>query len=128
VHHAVQPDDRTNVARLDALDTHRLATAGDSATCAIALANVPDWGHCRARLESGVRGVALDADVAVVSVVGDGLTASARALPRFLAVLAELGLAPRSVHAGPLRLAATIDSARLGDAQRALHAAFVTDR
>jgi aspartate kinase len=105
-----------------------VASSGDAATCAIALANVPDWGACRARIESAVRGVALDGDVAIVSVVGDGLTASARALPHFLAVLAELGVASRSVHAGPLRLAATIESARLGDAQRALHAAFVTNR
>jgi aspartate kinase len=57
--------------------------------------------------------------------VGDGLTTSARALPRFLAVLDEAKAAPRAVQAGPLRVAATIEAGRLADAQRALHASFV---
>jgi aspartate kinase len=102
-----------------------LAAAGDAATCAIPLANVPDWGARRAKLEERVRGLALEADGAIVSVVGDGLTTGARALPRFLAALAEVGAAPRAVHAGPLRISATIDAAVLAPAQRALHAAFV---
>ena len=80
------------------------------------------------RLEEKLRGLALESDQAVVSVVGDGLTTGARALPRFLAVLAETGVTARAVHAGPLRIAATIDAARLADVQRALHAAFVADR
>ena len=62
-----------------------------------------------------------------MSVVGDGLT-SARALPRFLAALDAAGAAARGVHAGPLRIAAAIDAARVGDAQRGLHAAFVEGR
>ena len=98
---------------------------GDAASCAIPLANVPDWGHCTARLERDVRGVTLEAGCGVVSVVGSELTTSARALPRFLGTLAEVGATTRAVHAGPLRLAATIESGKLGDAQRALHAAFV---
>jgi len=102
-----------------------VASSGEVATCAIPLANVPDWGHCRARIEERVAGLQLEPDRAVVSVVGDGLTTGARALPRFLAVLAECSVAPRAVHAGPLRIAATLDSASLAAVQRALHAAFV---
>jgi aspartate kinase len=100
------------------------AGAGD-ATCAIPLANVPDWGACRARIEERVHGAVLEDGMAIVSVVGDGLTTAARALPRWLGVLGEAAIRPRSVHAGPLRLSATIDAARLADVQRRLHAAFV---
>ena len=102
-----------------------VAAWGEGATCAIPLANVPDWGHCRARLEEKLPGLSLETGCGVVSVVGNGLTTSAGAVPRFLAMLAETGATTRAVHAGPLRIAATIESARLGDAQRALHGAFV---
>ena len=63
----------------------------------------------------------------MVSIVGDGLTTASRALPRFLGVLAEASIDPRAVHAGPLRIAATIDAVRLADAQRVVHAAFVVE-
>ncbi|HEY8038222.1 MAG TPA: aspartate kinase [Polyangiaceae bacterium] len=103
-----------------------VAAWGDAASCAIPLLNVPDWERCRGRLEEKLRGaLSLEAGCAVVSVVGDGLTTGARALPRMLAVLDELRAPPRAVHAGPLRLGATIEAAHLADVQRALHAAFV---
>jgi aspartate kinase len=105
-----------------------VASSGDAATCAIPLANVPDWGACRARIDERTRGVTLEGDRGVVSVVGDGLTTSARALPRFLAVLAESGVTARAVHAGPLRISATIDAAALTATQRGLHTAFVGER
>ena len=106
-----------------------VASFGGNATCAIPLLNVPDWERCRARLEEGMRSaLALTAGMAVVSVVGDGLTTSARALPRFVGVLEELGAHPASIAAGPLRIAATIASAKLIEAQRGLHAAFVDGR
>ncbi len=99
-------------------------SSGD-ATCAIPLLNVPDWDGSRPRLEDKLRSLTLTAGCGVVSVVGDGLTTSARALPRFLTVLEGVGAAPRAIVAGPLRVAATIESGKLGEAQRALHAAFV---
>ncbi len=102
-------------------------SAGSSgeATCSIPLLNVPDWDGSRPRLVERLRSLTLTEACGVVSVVGDGLTTSARALPRFLGVLEGLGATPRAVQAGPLRLAATIESSKLGDAQRAMHAAFV---
>jgi aspartate kinase len=111
-------------ARLD-LPLLDVASSGEHASCSIPLANVPDWGPCRARLEEQTRGIALEGERGVVSVVGDGLTTATDALPRFLGVLAELGIGPRAVHAGPLRISATIDAARMVAAQRSLHAAFV---
>jgi aspartate kinase len=101
------------------------AGSGGEATCAIPLLNVPDWDGSRPRLEEKLRSLTLTSGCAVVSVVGDGLTTSARALPRFLAVLEGVAAPWRSVHAGSLRVAATIDSAKLREAERALHAAFV---
>jgi aspartate kinase len=101
------------------------AGASGEATCALSLLNVPDWGRSRPRLEDKVRGLSLVERCGVVSVVGDGLTTSARALPRFLAALDEASATVRAVHAGPLRVAATVEAERLGEAQRALHAAFV---
>jgi aspartate kinase len=103
-----------------------VSAAGAGATCAIPLLNVPDWERCRTRIEERLRGAAsLAAGCAVVSVVGDGL---AQALPRFLAVLDEAGAPAKAIHAGPLRLAAVIEGGKLGEAQRAMHAAFVGAR
>jgi aspartate kinase len=110
-------------ARLD-LPLLDVAAAGEQATCAIPLLNVPDWEKRRARVEDALRGaVSFEAGCGVVSVVGDGLTPS---LGRFLAVLGDAGARAKAIHAGPLRVAATIDAEHLGAAQRALHAAFVT--
>jgi hypothetical protein len=101
------------------------ALAGD-ASCAIPLANLPDWEACRERLaaELGDR-VELERDCAVVSVVGEGLTAGTGLLGEMLDVIARIGAETRAVHAGPLRMAATLRADRLRDAQQALHAAFV---
>jgi aspartate kinase len=63
--------------------------------------------------------------VAVASVVGDGLAATPEPLLRFLGALRDAGIPALQVTATPLRLGAVIDGARVTDAQRALHAAFV---
>jgi aspartate kinase len=100
-----------------------VAAAGDVATCAIPLINVPDWDRCRASIEERLGSAAsLVAGCAVVSVVGNGL---ASGLARFVGVLDACGAAATAIHAGPLRLAATIAGSRLADAQRAMHAEFV---
>ena len=65
--------------------------------------------------------------VAVASVVGDGLAATPEPLVRFLGALHDAGIAELQVSATPLRLGAVVDGARAGDAQRALHAAFMAN-
>lgn len=107
-------------AELPLLD---VSASAEGATCAIPLLNVPDWESKRARIAELGRAVMLEEGCAIVSVVGDGLTTGARALPEFLEALSCAR--PRALTAGPLRISATIDSAKLAQAQRALHAALV---
>jgi aspartate kinase len=106
-----------------------VASFGEHASCAIPLLNLPDWASCRARLAShfAAKGasLALDDGRAIVSVVGDGLTTSAHALPKMLTLLEGAGIRHYALHAGPLRIGATIAASDLAAAQRALHAAFV---
>lgn len=97
--------------------------AGGSFT--VPLLNVPDWASARRALCAAVPAVELSAPLSAVSVVGDGLAASAEPLRRFLAALSECGTVPVATHAGALRLGALVDPAFAGAAQRALHAAFV---
>jgi aspartokinase len=59
-----------------------------------------------------------------VSVVGDGLTAGTGVLGGVVEVLERTEAEVRAVHAGALRVGATIRAAKLKEAQRALHAAF----
>jgi aspartate kinase len=95
-------------------------------TVVIPLLNVPDWSSAREQIAAAVPGLELTEGVALISVVGDGLAATTEPLARFLAVLREAGVGELLVTATPLRLGAVIDGTRAGEAQRALHAAFVT--
>jgi aspartate kinase len=102
-----------------------VSVGADVVRAVIPLGNLPDWERCKAALSAGA-GVTISPERALVSVVGDSLTASARALPRMLEVLARESVPVESLAGGPLRVAAVIDPTRLADATRALHQAFVT--
>ena len=104
-----------------------VASWGDQACATIPLLNLPDWEARRARLDEHTRGaLAFVAGLAMVSVVGDGLTTAGHGLPRFLEAMGASCGAPDRVVAGPLRIGALVESAKLDDAQRALHQTFVT--
>jgi aspartate kinase len=108
--------------RLPLLDLHA-GSAGASAS--IPLLNVPDWDRCRARIEAAMGAdVKLVKGCAVVSVVGHDLVMLG-GLVQMSKALESVGCVPTAVSAGPLRIAATIDAAKLAEAQRAAHAAFV---
>ena len=96
-------------------------------TVLLPLLNVPDWSGARRLLAAAVPSLDLTEGVAVASVVGDGLAATPEPLVRFLGALHQAGIAALQVSATPLRLGAVIDAARVADAQRALHAAFVAN-
>ncbi len=103
-----------------------LMTCGERGACVIPLLNVPDWERRRSQLaaRAGTK-LAVAEGAALVSVVGDGLGVPS-AVARFTAVLAECKLTAPSLYAGPLRIGAAIPANRLGDVQRAMHAAFVS--
>jgi aspartate kinase len=102
-----------------------LSVGSRGASAVISLLNVPDWAGAKRQLLAALPTLDLVDSVAVVSVVGDGLAGSPEPLRRFLAALRGIDAAPLSVTAGALRLGAVIAAPRAGEAQRALHAAFV---
>ncbi|WP_437686587.1 aspartate kinase [Sorangium sp. So ce176] len=89
------------------------------------LLNVPDWQGAKRQLTALLPSLELIEGLASVSVVGDGLTATAEPLARFTEVLERSSIAPRFLVAGPLRLGALVDAADAAPAQRLLHASFV---
>lgn len=100
--------------------------SGDEALVHLPLLNVPDWQRCARAIERGVGGAATFLGKrAVVSVVGYGLTGTSGALGRVYECLSLVEATALCVTAGPLRISATIEEARLNDAQKALHDAFV---
>jgi len=91
----------------------------------VPLLNVPDWAGAKKQLAAALPALELFEGVAVASVVGDGFAATPEPLTRFLGALRGAGIVPLQVTATPLRLGAVIEGGQAGDAQRALHAAFV---
>ncbi len=90
----------------------------------VPLLNVPDWERCASALEKAVGSLHLLGKQGVVNVVGYGLTGGSGAVAAFTAALAQAGIERISTNASPLRISATVDEAKLADAQRVLHAAF----
>ena len=111
---------RANALALPLLDVH-VGRVGASAT--IPLLNLPDWFARRVDLVAAGEG-SLEEDLALVSVVGDGLL-SASGLARFASVLAAESIEPRACTGHALRLSAVVPRGSLAAAERALHAAFV---
>jgi aspartate kinase len=91
----------------------------------VSLLNVPDWRGAKQRLIEAEPSLVLTEDVAVVSVVGDGLAATIEPLVRFMNTLKYANTKPTSFSATPLRLGAVIPKDALGEAQRSLHRVFV---
>jgi aspartate kinase len=100
--------------------------AGGEAFVHVPLLNVPDFSRCAREIDGRTQGaVRFMGPFGVVSVVGYGLTGASGALARVLETLECAGVPSfAALAAGPLRISATIDPAKLDDAQRALHAAF----
>ncbi|MBX3229952.1 MAG: aspartate kinase [Labilithrix sp.] len=91
----------------------------DAALVHVPLLNVPDWSRCAREIERLCDGnVTFTGPHAVVTVAGYGLTGVGGTLAR---VLALLDAPPLALVAAPLRISATIDPARSGATQRALH-------
>ena len=64
-------------------------------------------------------------DVAVVSAVGDGFTASTELVPSFAEALKKAGVEPLLLSMSSVSISAAVPSAKKAEATRALHAALV---
>jgi aspartate kinase len=93
----------------------------------VPLLNAPDFGSVSRALCARVPSLEFEEGLCLVSVVGDGFASSPEPLLRFLGALAAEGLAPRLTTATALRLSALLPQGASGAAQRALHAAFVSN-
>ncbi|MDI1476594.1 aspartate kinase [Polyangium sp. y55x31] len=118
-------DDLLRVAGEAKVPLKDLAVNERGASFVVSLLNVPDWRGAKQRLTGALPSLALVEDVAVVSVVGDGLAATTEPLARFLAALRAVSATPSALTATPLRLSAVVPASALAEAQRALHRAFV---
>jgi aspartate kinase len=106
-----------------------VAALSSEASCAIPLANVPDWEACRSRIAGELgAAVSFQSGCGVVSLVGEGLTAGTGVLGGVIDLLETIGAPAHALHASALRVGATIDAGKLRDAQRALHSAFTGRR
>ena len=98
--HAAEGGARVAQGRVGGAPRGGAAPPAHSSTC-------PDWGRAlRGSSPAVCPGSDLTEGVAVASVVGDGLAASAEPLVRFLGALREAGIAHHQVTATPLRLGA----------------------
>jgi aspartate kinase len=118
-------DDLLRLAGEASVPLKDVSMSARGASFVIPLLNVPDWRGAKARIQGVLPTVDLTEDVAVVSVVGDGLAATTEPLARFLSVLRAVAVSPSAVTATPLRLSAAIPASACADAQRALHRAFI---
>lgn len=91
----------------------------------IPLLNVPDFRAAKKMLLAELPSLEIVEGTAVVSVVGDGLAATAEPLARFLSALSRIEAAPMLTVATPLRLSAVIQGELAVPAQREIHRAFV---
>ena len=95
----------------------------------VPLANVPDWTRARSLIETdpAFKGAAIVDNVAVVSVVGAGLTDTTEPLVRMFDALGGGGIEPIEARASPLRLRAVVAGSQAAEAQRLLHARFAAE-
>lgn len=118
------PSDASRVLdALGELDVPFIDATLENAT--IPLLNMPDWDKRRATLESRCA-IRFRDGLSIVSLVGAvEQTRLAASVARFVSTLSQCGAAPVALSCGPLRITAAIPTEKIGDAERALHAAFV---
>ncbi|MFT3775625.1 MAG: aspartate kinase [Minicystis sp.] len=122
---AARLDDLLKAAGEAKVSFKDLSAGARGVSMLLPLLNVPDWAGAKRQLAAALPGLDLHEGVAVASVVGDGFAATPEPLVRFLGALRGAGITPLQITATPLRLGAVIDAGQSGEAQRALHAAFV---
>ncbi len=119
---------RTTVQQLteSGVGIQELQNSDGRLTMVLSVGNSPNWPAVRAKLLQSVAELRLHENVAMVSVVGGGLTDSSEPLLQLRKLLVELGATPHMLLASGLRLGAVIDSQYADQAQQRLHAVFVS--
>jgi aspartate kinase len=88
--------------------------------------DLPDWSAVRERLQKAFgAGLSVTDDLALVTVVGEGLGRDPGALSRALSVAGDAGAKVAGVDASPLRLSLLVPPGNAPELVRALHAAFI---
>jgi aspartate kinase len=103
-----------------------LVLSGDEGSVVLPMLNVPSPEAAELLVRKELGDARIERDLATVSVVGDGLAGSGEILAKFVEALSLAGVRNHALHAGPLRITALVDRSKVDDAQRALHAVFVT--
>lgn len=98
---------------------------GTGACFVVPLSNVPSVTALAEGLSQSIPCSQVEDGLAMVSVVGDALTAGGSKLRRFSDELRSVGATARLLTATPLRISGVVAADRADAAQRALHAAFV---
>jgi aspartate kinase len=117
------------LSSLDACETHGkelLFRDGTHASLVLSLENVPDWGRLRRELQQRHgESLAVREGVGAVSAIGAGINAGYANLRAALDALAASRIPVLGVATSSFRISALVDTARLDEAVRALHAALV---
>ena len=110
------------------LPVRDLTVSSRGGSFVVPLTNVPDWQNARNQLQatSPWKDARIDVHVAVVSVVGHGLSESVQPMLRLISTLEERNITPLQVRGSSLRLSTVVSAESAPEAQRALHDAFVT--
>ncbi|MCB1247680.1 MAG: aspartate kinase [Acidimicrobiia bacterium] len=75
----------------------------------------------------GARGVAVDTDIAKISIVGIGMKTESGVAARMFRVLADHGINIEMISTSPIRISCVVRGAQVGDAVRALHTGLGLD-
>jgi aspartate kinase len=99
---------------------------GVGATVLLSIENVHDFPDLRREVATrGGDAVRIREGIGAVSVVGSGLAESPRSLEAALTALSCAGITVLGLMASAMRLTVVLEDARVADASRALHAAFI---
>ncbi len=105
------------------LELRGFLVSGGQCVATVPLANAPDFERARSLLTAaGGAGFTLTRGFGVVSLIGVGAGSDPETLAE---ALAAVPCPPAHVTSSPLALSAVVPEARLADAERAWHAAFV---
>jgi aspartokinase len=102
---------------------------GLSFTFILSLENVHSYHDMKDRLSGRFpKRIGFFEEWAALSLVGEGINDTGRNVKKTLSLLADRGIPVHDVHTSRFRISALVDRARIDDAVRACHDAFISDK